>query len=87
MSYATEQGVLNMQWSAASEACAAEAARQAPHVLMRPALFSDGDMWCALYGESLQEGVAGFGPTPAAAMENFDFAWRNAKADPSRGSK
>ena len=28
----------------------------------------DGDQWCALYGENLQEGVAGFGRTPAEAM-------------------
>ena len=35
----------------------------------------DGDQWCALYGENLQEGVAGFGRTPAEAMADFDQAW------------
>ena len=28
----------------------------------------DGDSWCALVGENLQEGIAGFGDTPAAAL-------------------
>ncbi|MGO3930844.1 hypothetical protein NP284_21335 [Rhodopseudomonas pseudopalustris] len=83
MNCATEQSVLNAQWNAACAACAAEDARRAPHVLMRPALFPDGDMWCALYGENLQEGVAGFGATPAAAMEQFDWAWRNEQAAPA----
>lgn len=46
-----------------------------PHVLMRPRLSLDGDQWCALYGSNLQNGVSGFGSTPALAMENFDKAW------------
>ena len=29
-----------------------------PHVQMRPQISLDGDKWCALYGENLQEGVA-----------------------------
>jgi hypothetical protein len=75
MSYATDQGVLNAQWNAASEASATEQARRAPHVLMRPRIFPDGNAWCALYGDNLQEGVAGFGYTPAAAAANFDHNW------------
>lgn len=31
----------------------------------------DGDMWCALLGENLQEGVAGFGDTPQEALEKL----------------
>jgi hypothetical protein len=46
-----------------------------PSVLWRPALSMDGTMWCALYGENLVEGVAGFGETPEAAMRAFDDAW------------
>lgn len=46
-----------------------------PHVLMRPALSKDGDQWCALYGEDLQHGCAGFGDTPEKAMAKFDDAW------------
>lgn len=75
MSYASEQAVLNNQWNAAQEANITEQARRAPHVLMRPSLMADGTMWCALYGENLQEGIAGFGETPEKAMEAFDIAW------------
>lgn len=55
----------------------AEAAieHQLPHVLMRPKLSQDGDMWCALYGDNLQEGVAGFGKSPGEAMSAFDIEW------------
>ena len=46
-----------------------------PSVLFRPNLSMDGNQWCALYGENLQSGVAGFGDTPALAMADFDAAW------------
>lgn len=48
---------------------------QRPSVLYRPALSVDGNMWCALYGDDLQAGIAGFGPTPAEAMLDFDANW------------
>lgn len=72
MSYATEQSVLNTQWNAAQAA-------QLPSVLYRPRLMADGSMWCALYGDDLATGVAGFGETPAEAMHEFDKAWSTAK--------
>lgn len=50
-----------------------------PSVLYRPALSIDGNMWCALYGANLQEGVAGFGETPEKAMLDFDKNWRSAQ--------
>lgn len=31
----------------------------------------DGDQWCVLYGKDLQEGIAGFGPTPDEAILAF----------------
>jgi len=34
---------------------------QRPFILLKPKIFMDGGKWCALYGESLKEGVAGFG--------------------------
>lgn len=46
-----------------------------PCVVFKPTLSRDGNMWCALFGENLQEGVAGFGETPAKAMYAFDHAW------------
>ena len=47
----------------------------APHVLYKPTLQPDGDKWCALFGDDLMVGVAGFGDTPAEAMREFDKAW------------
>lgn len=52
----------------------AEAMR--PSTLYRPRLSIDGDQWCALHGENLQDGVAGFGTSPEAAYAAFDRAWR-----------
>ncbi len=46
-----------------------------PAVLFRPRVYIDGNRWCALYGENLQDGVAGFGDSPALALEDFDRQW------------
>jgi hypothetical protein len=46
-----------------------------PSYMLKPALSLDGNQWCALYGENLQDGVAGFGDTPALAYADFDKAW------------
>jgi hypothetical protein len=60
---------------------ACEAVRQAatayeyPSVIFRPSLKIDGNLWCALYGNNLQDGVAGFGESPALAMSDFDRNW------------
>lgn len=56
-----------------------------PSVLFRPTISLDGNKWCALYGSNLQDGVAGFGDTPAEAMTNFDIAFLNER--PSRASR
>jgi len=76
MSYASEQGVLNAQWNAAALAGMAEEQRMRPFMLLRPKIFMDGNQWCALYGENIQEGIAAFGGTPEKAAEAFDKAWR-----------
>jgi len=47
----------------------------APSVRFRPTLSLDGTLWCALYGDNLQDGVAGWGPSPDLAMRSFDVAW------------
>ena len=44
-------------------------------VIYKPRLFKDGDQWCALYGDNIQEGVVGFGDCPARAMYNFNASW------------
>lgn len=43
-----------------------------PCVLLKPKLTREGDCWCALYGENLHDGIAGFGKTPSEAFYNFD---------------
>ena len=48
---------------------------QRPSVVYRPTLMADGTAWCALLGDDLQSGVAGFGDTPSAAMLAFDQAF------------
>lgn len=63
--------------------CISEAANEMmrPFFLLKPKMFPDGDQWCALYGENLQEGVAGFGDTPAKAATQFDVKWLNEKSN------
>lgn len=56
---------------------------QRPSVQYRPAISLDGDQWCALYGDNLQDGVAGFGDSPAAAMAAFDIEWHKNIGDQS----
>lgn len=86
MSYATEQGILNAQWNAAYTSELVEMERKRPFMLIRPRVFQDGDQWCALYGANIQEGVCGFGDTPAKAAEAFDLIWLNGKAGEVRGA-
>jgi hypothetical protein len=57
------------------------AALTAPHVLLRARLFVDGDQWCALYGE-MPWGLAGFGPTPREACNDFDYWYDHGKPHP-----
>ena len=49
--------------------------KYSPAFLLRPRLFIDGDQWCALYGDNLQDGVAGFGASPELAFLSFDTAF------------
>lgn len=60
---------------AQQEIYAVSFAMQRPSAIFRPKLSADGTMWCALYGDNLQEGVAGFGETPEKAFAAFDLAW------------
>ena len=54
--------------------------RLRPFFLLRPKIYPDGESWCALYGENLQDGVCGFGDTPEKASIQFDIEWLNQKA-------
>lgn len=53
--------------------------KQSPFVLLKAKMFPDGNQWCALYGDNLQEGVAGFGDTPYKAQCDFDTNWYQQK--------
>ena len=48
-----------------------------PSAIRRPRVFKDGDKWCAIEGENIQEGVCGFGDTPDGACKQFDIQWLN----------
>jgi hypothetical protein len=61
--------------SAAAYDLEAARARGLPSAVYRPRILIDGNLWCALYGDDLQEGVAGFGSSPAEAMAAFNAAW------------
>ena len=45
------------------------------HLTFVPRLFRDGNMWCALYGENIMEGIVGFGKTPDEAIYSFNNAF------------
>jgi len=47
-----------------------------PSIVHKPRVYRDGNLWCALYGVSPEEGVAGFGTSPAEALQSFDEAWK-----------
>jgi len=46
-----------------------------PYEIFTPTVTKDGDLWCALYGINLQEGISGFGLTPFLAVMAFDEAF------------
>ena len=66
-------------WKMSHDFAAALVGYTLPSAIYRPSLKIDGNKWCALYGESLEEGIAGFGDTPAEAMAEFDKAWLTSK--------
>lgn len=72
------------QERAAEYAQDVEMERRRPFYLLRPNVYFDGNQWCALYGNDLQSGVAGFGETPKAAALAFDVEWLNGKAGMAR---
>jgi len=74
--------ILSQEWQIAADTQAqAGREQQRPFVLLRPKMYPDGNMWCALYGENIQEGVCGFGETPEKAAQAFDLAWLNSRAN------
>jgi len=43
--------------------------------MLMVSIFRDGDAICALYGEDIQEGVAGFGENIPAALSDLAHNW------------
>jgi hypothetical protein len=47
-----------------------------PSAVRRPQLFFRGDLWIAVLGPSVEEGIVGIGPTIAAALRAFDAQYQ-----------
>jgi len=54
---------------------------EAPHIIQKPKFGLDGDQYYFLKGDNIQDGIAGFGPTPKAAASAFDLAWSEETAN------
>jgi hypothetical protein len=75
----SKQCTCGLDVNAAQAKCLAAEILCRPHVYMKPDLRKDGNMWSALYGPNIQEGVCGYGETPEKAMEAFDRNWKEQK--------
>ena len=58
-----------------------------PSVIFHPRLFVDGNKYCALFGDNLQDGCGGFGNTPDEAMRDFDKNWETQTIKINTGNK
>lgn len=41
--------------------------------------FKDGNQWCVLLGNNIQEGITGFGDTPLKAIRDFNSSFNQNK--------
>jgi len=48
-----------------------------PSLMFQPKIALDGNQWCVLLGDNIQEGVCGFGDTPELAFLDFDRAFHS----------
>jgi hypothetical protein len=46
-----------------------------PSAVRRPQLFFRSDLWIAVLGPTIEEGIVGIGPTIAAALRAFDVQY------------
>jgi hypothetical protein len=58
-----------------------------PSAVRRPGLFFRGELWIALLGPSVEEGIVGIGPTVAAALRAFDAQYLAGLRPPSQAIK
>jgi hypothetical protein len=54
-----------------------------PSAVRRPRLFVRGELWIALLGPSVEEGIVGLGPTVTAALRAFDVQYLAGLRPPS----
>jgi len=54
-----------------------------PSDVRHPQLFFRGDLWIAVLGPSVGEGIVGIGPTVAAALRAFDVQYLISIAPPN----
>ena len=54
-----------------------------PSAVRSPQLFVRSGVWIALLGQSVREGIAGFGPTIEAALRAFDTQYLNTLRPPT----
>ena len=48
---------------------------RSPSSVRNPRLFQRGRTWIAILGQSIEEGIVGFGLTPEAALRAFDVQY------------
>ncbi|MEP6586446.1 MAG: hypothetical protein ABJB70_06940 [Candidatus Udaeobacter sp.] len=58
-----------------------------PSAVRRPQLFFRSDLWIALLGPTIEEGIVGIGPTVAAALRAFDAQYRAGGRPPTETIK
>jgi hypothetical protein len=58
-----------------------------PSAVRRPQLFFRSDLWIALLGPTIEEGIVGIGPTVAAALRAFDAQYRAGACPPNETIK
>jgi hypothetical protein len=56
---------------------------RSPSAVRAPKLFVRSGVWIALLGQSVRDGIAGFGPTIEAALRAFDVQYINALNPPA----
>jgi hypothetical protein len=54
-----------------------------PSAVRRPQLLFRGELWIALLGPNVEEGIVGIGPTVAAALRAFDAQYLTALRPPN----
>jgi len=56
-----------------------------PAAMRNPQLFFRGELWIALLGPNLEEGIVGIGPTVGAALRAFDTQYLAGLCPPNEG--